>query len=123
MGESDCGSPLLVVPLADFIQALEIEDPESAIVFCNTREQTKRIAHALKRQGYAADWLNADLSQNEREQVMAATRQSSLRARLMSSGAGCRAVNSSARLATTSVSARVFSSCCEGSCFSIGRIL
>jgi ATP-dependent RNA helicase DeaD len=33
----------------------------------------------LKDQGFAADWLNADLSQNEREKVMAATRDSKLR--------------------------------------------
>src|SRR5204862_2458108 len=30
-------------------------------------------------QGYSADWLNADLSQNEREAVMAATRKGELR--------------------------------------------
>ncbi len=65
--------------VGDFIQMLEIEDPESAIVFCNTREQTRRVAAALEQQGYAADWLNADLAQTEREQVMAATRRGALR--------------------------------------------
>jgi ATP-dependent RNA helicase DeaD len=65
--------------VGDFIQMLEIEDPESAIVFCNTREQTRRVAAALEQQGYAADWLNADLGQSEREQVMGATRRGELR--------------------------------------------
>lgn len=65
--------------LADFLQVIETENPESAIVFCNTREQTKRVAHQLKQAGFNADWLNAELSQSERERVMAAVRDSSLR--------------------------------------------
>src|SRR5690606_35978311 len=46
----------------ELVQIIQAEAPESAIVFCNTRDQTKRIATALKAQGFAADWLNADLS-------------------------------------------------------------
>ncbi len=63
----------------ELIQIIDIENPESAIVFCNTRDQTKRIALALKKQGFAADWLNADLAQNDREKVMKATREGKLR--------------------------------------------
>jgi ATP-dependent RNA helicase DeaD len=48
-------------------------------VFCNTRDETKRVANALQQQGFAADWLNADLAQNDREKVMAATRNSEVR--------------------------------------------
>ena len=63
----------------ELVQVIQAEAPESAIVFCNTRDQTKRIASALKRAGYAADWLNADLSQSDREKVMHATREGKLR--------------------------------------------
>jgi ATP-dependent RNA helicase DeaD len=63
----------------DLLQVLEVENPESAIVFCNTRESTKRVAAALQNQGFDADWLNADLGQSDREKVMAATRSSKLR--------------------------------------------
>jgi len=63
----------------ELVQVIQAENPESAIVFCNTRDQTKRIATALKRAGYTADWLNADLAQNDREKVMQATRQGKLR--------------------------------------------
>lgn len=63
----------------EIVQLIEVENPESAIIFCNTRDQTKRIAGALQRAGYSADWLNADLSQSDREKVMAATRKSELR--------------------------------------------
>jgi ATP-dependent RNA helicase DeaD len=65
--------------LKDFIQMLEVENPESAIVFCNTRDETKRVASALDRLGFSSDWLNADLAQAEREKVMAATRGGDLR--------------------------------------------
>lgn len=63
----------------ELLSVIEVENPESAIVFCNTRDQTKRLATALQRKGYAADWLNADLAQKDREKVMAATRESQLR--------------------------------------------
>jgi ATP-dependent RNA helicase DeaD len=65
--------------LKDFQRVLEVENPESAIVFCNTRDETKRVAAALDKLGFQADWLNADLAQNEREKVMAATREGRLR--------------------------------------------
>jgi ATP-dependent RNA helicase DeaD len=65
--------------VADFLKVLEMEDPESAIIFCNTREQTKRLAGTLAERGYSADWLNADLPQTDREKVMSATRSGQLR--------------------------------------------
>jgi ATP-dependent RNA helicase DeaD len=65
--------------LAALIQIVETENPESAVVFCNTKDETKRVAAALDQQGYAADWLNADLAQNDREKVMEATRRGELR--------------------------------------------
>ena len=65
--------------LAELIAVIETENPESAIIFSNTRDDTKRVAAGLQAQGYSADWLNADLSQNERESVMAATRKGELR--------------------------------------------
>jgi ATP-dependent RNA helicase DeaD len=68
---------------SDKLQALtrilEVENPESAIVFCNTKAETERVAEALERQGFAAAWLNGDLPQGEREQVMARTREGKLR--------------------------------------------
>jgi ATP-dependent RNA helicase DeaD len=65
--------------LAELIAIIETENPESAIIFSNTRDDTKRVAAGLQAQGYQADWLNADLAQNERESVMAATRKGELR--------------------------------------------
>jgi ATP-dependent RNA helicase DeaD len=63
----------------ELIRILEVEDPESAIVFCNTKDETERLADALTRAGYDAGWLNGDLEQRERERVMQATREGKLR--------------------------------------------
>lgn len=41
-----------------------------AIVFCKTREETKKIAESLQRDGYDADALHGDLSQAQRDSVM-----------------------------------------------------
>jgi ATP-dependent RNA helicase DeaD len=58
---------------------IEVEDPESAVVFCNTKDETERLAAALQDRGYDAEWLNGDLPQNDRERVMAKTREGKLR--------------------------------------------
>jgi ATP-dependent RNA helicase DeaD len=64
---------------AALARILEVEDPESAVIFCNTREETERVAELLKNRGYDADWLNGDLEQRERERVMTATKEGKLR--------------------------------------------
>ncbi len=64
---------------SDVIKVIEVEDPESAVVFCNTKDETERLAAALQDRGYDADWLNGDLPQNDRERVMSKTREGKLR--------------------------------------------
>jgi ATP-dependent RNA helicase DeaD len=61
------------------VKVIDVENPESAIVFCNTREATERVAGHLQREGFGADWLNGDLPQSDREKVMRATREGRLR--------------------------------------------
>ena len=63
----------------DLKRILEVEDPESAIIFCNTKVETERVAQELQQAGFDADWLNGDLPQNEREKVMLRTREGRLR--------------------------------------------
>jgi ATP-dependent RNA helicase DeaD len=65
--------------VSQLVRILEVEDPESAVIFCNTRDETQKVAEALKTRGFDADWLNGDLPQNDRERVMAATKQGRLR--------------------------------------------
>lgn len=65
--------------VGDLLQIIDVEDPESAIIFCNTKDETKRVAKALQDRGFASDWLNADLGQSDRERVMRATQESKLR--------------------------------------------
>lgn len=63
----------------DLVRILEVEDPESAIIFCNMRSETERVAQALTQAGFNADWLNGDLPQRDRERIMQATRDGKLR--------------------------------------------
>jgi len=63
----------------DLVRVLEIENPESAIIFCNMRSETEHVASVLTRGGFQADWLNGDLPQRDREEVMQRTREGKLR--------------------------------------------
>lgn len=49
---------------------LDKEDPTSAIIFCNTREDTATVASFLDRQGLDVQLLSGELSQARRSQVM-----------------------------------------------------
>jgi ATP-dependent RNA helicase DeaD len=50
---------------------LEEFNPELALVFCNTKRRTDVLARRLRARGYPAEKLNGDMSQNQRERVMA----------------------------------------------------
>jgi ATP-dependent RNA helicase DeaD len=54
----------------DLQRIMEVEQPQSAIVFCNTREDTGFVASFLQRHGYDAEAISGDLSQSDRERVM-----------------------------------------------------
>jgi len=49
---------------------LQHYQPESAIIFCNTKRDTEEVAHALIYQGFSALAFNGDLEQWERDQAM-----------------------------------------------------
>ncbi|MFK7987810.1 MAG: DEAD/DEAH box helicase [Sandaracinaceae bacterium] len=68
-----------VVKDQTLVRILEQEDPESAIIFCNTKVATERCANALKAAGYNADWINGDLAQSDRERVLRNAREGKLR--------------------------------------------
>ncbi|MBC7794697.1 MAG: DEAD/DEAH box helicase, partial [Clostridia bacterium] len=52
------------------LYVLERERPESAIIFCNTRNETEMIAKFLTTSGFIAEPLSGNLKQRERERVM-----------------------------------------------------
>ena len=57
---------------------LEVERPESAIIFCNTRSDTELITQYLGRRGYDSALINSDLSQAAREAVLGRVKQGKL---------------------------------------------
>jgi ATP-dependent RNA helicase DeaD len=54
----------------ELLRILAFEEPERAVIFCNTREETGRVAEHLRRHGLNAEPISSDLSQSERENVM-----------------------------------------------------
>ena len=61
------------------IRLIELENPVSAIIFCNTKRRVNYVATILQRYGYDADELSSDLSQNNRERVLERVRKGTLR--------------------------------------------
>jgi len=61
------------------VRLIEIENPASAIIFCNTKMRVNYVAVVLQRFGYDADQLSADLSQTDRERVLERVRKGTLR--------------------------------------------
>ena len=58
---------------------LEYEEPESAIIFCNTKDDVRYVTAFLQRAGYDADQISGDLSQAARERAMARIKAGELR--------------------------------------------
>jgi ATP-dependent RNA helicase DeaD len=63
----------------DLLRVIEFEKPESAIIFCNTRDDTAIVAQFLRREGYDAEAISSDLTQADRERVMGRMREKNLR--------------------------------------------
>jgi ATP-dependent RNA helicase DeaD len=63
----------------NLLYMIETEEPETAIVFCNTRNDTSLVSAVLNRNGYDAELLNGDLPQKERERVMAKVKRGEVR--------------------------------------------
>jgi ATP-dependent RNA helicase DeaD len=53
------------------VRLLEYEDPESAIIFCNTKDDVRYVTAFLQKRGFDADQISGDLAQAARERAMA----------------------------------------------------
>jgi ATP-dependent RNA helicase DeaD len=61
------------------VRIIEVENPDSAIIFTNTKATANFVAVVLQRFGYDADQLSSDLPQNAREKVLARVYEHKLR--------------------------------------------
>lgn len=52
------------------VRLIEVENPEQALIFCNTKSRVAYVATVLGRFGFQAAELSSDLSQNARERVL-----------------------------------------------------
>jgi ATP-dependent RNA helicase DeaD len=65
---------------ATVLQAiLELEDPESALIFVRTRREAADLTQQLQSAGYSADEYHGDLSQSQRERLLERFRQRRIR--------------------------------------------
>jgi ATP-dependent RNA helicase DeaD len=64
---------------ANLARIIEDEDPESAIIFCNTKDDVRFVTSYLTRRGLDADQISGDLSQAAREDAMRRMKNGSLR--------------------------------------------
>ncbi|WP_297900398.1 ATP-dependent RNA helicase DbpA [Metallibacterium sp.] len=51
-------------------QLLRSDQPESALVFCNTRRDTREVAEELDRRGFSALALHGEMEQRDRDEVL-----------------------------------------------------
>lgn len=63
----------------DLLKVIKSEEPESAIIFGNTRKDTEIVARYLQKHDIDAEYLNSDLSQRDRERVMKRMKDKDLR--------------------------------------------
>ncbi|MEM1126489.1 MAG: DEAD/DEAH box helicase [Bacteroidota bacterium] len=61
------------------IRIIEMEHPDSAIIFANTKREVEYLATFLQNYGHDADAISGDLSQQQRERVMDRIRKANLR--------------------------------------------
>jgi ATP-dependent RNA helicase DeaD len=61
------------------VRVIELENPDSALIFCNTRARVHYVKVVLERFGYNADEISSDLSQRARERVMGKLKEGKLR--------------------------------------------
>lgn len=54
----------------NLLYVLEVEKPDTAVIFCNTRDDASVVAAFLRRQGLNALALSGEFSQKERERIM-----------------------------------------------------
>jgi ATP-dependent RNA helicase DeaD len=61
------------------VRIIEVENPDSAIIFCNMKSTVHYVSVVLKRFGYDADELTSDLPQKARERILNRVRNGSLK--------------------------------------------
>jgi ATP-dependent RNA helicase DeaD len=61
------------------VRIIEMENPPSALIFCNTKVRVDYVTTVLQRFGYDADEWTSDLSQAARESVLERVRKGTLR--------------------------------------------
>jgi ATP-dependent RNA helicase DeaD len=57
---------------------IDLEDPQLAIIFCNTKRRAEELSGKVRARGYRADELHGDMKQSQRDRVMGGFRKGSI---------------------------------------------
>ena len=61
------------------VRIIEMENPASALIFCNTKAQVRYVSTVLRRFGYDAEGLSGDLAQGARNEILSRVHRQKLR--------------------------------------------
>ena len=56
--------------LETLLRVLEIHNPKSCVVFCNTKRKVEEVIEELKKQKHSAECLHGDIRQSQRDRIM-----------------------------------------------------
>ena len=65
--------------LAALVTVLRHYQPSAAVIFCNTKQETRNVCEHLKEQGISTSALHGDLEQRDRDQLLIQFKQQSCR--------------------------------------------
>jgi ATP-dependent RNA helicase DeaD len=57
---------------------IDLEDPQLAIIFCNTKRRAEELSGKVRARGYRADELHGDMKQSQRDRVMSGFRKGAI---------------------------------------------
>ena len=61
------------------VRLIEVENPDQALIFCNTKAQVEYLAETLKNFGYRAEGITSDLTQKNREKLLSQMKNNQIR--------------------------------------------
>lgn len=61
--------------LETLMRVLEMHNPKSCVVFCNTKRKVDEVLETLKNQKYSADAIHGDIKQSQRDYIMKSFKQ------------------------------------------------
>lgn len=73
--------------LEDLIRVLKLEQPDSALIFCNTKTDAFYVSRGLTRRSYSVGLVSEDMPRSDRNRIISSIKSGKLRFLIMTGGA------------------------------------